>query len=111
MWSNGDLPEEYMTPPSYDKVRLEPAMLILRETNQTTFMRIKPETTIKKVGNIIVKKTTHKHVIDFYKIFEYINYEFRFSKFELTEYGFSRLCTSGEIDLSDKEYISRIDRR
>lgn len=110
MWLNGDLPKKYTNPPNFDKVRLEPVMLILGETNQTTFMKIEPETIIKKVGNVIIKKIRHRHVIDFYKIFEYMNYEFRFSKFELTEYGFNRLCTNGEIDLSDKEYIIRMER-
>jgi hypothetical protein len=105
-WSTSDFTENYLTP-THDKIKLESFSAIFRESRDISFMKTELITTSKQVGNVIIKRTEHRHVIDLYKLFEVMNYEFRFLKFELTEEGFNKLYLDKEIDLSNKEYIRR----
>lgn len=104
-WPTSDTPHDCM--PLYEKIRLESLTAIFRETNNITFMKIQPKTIIKKIGNVSIKRTEHEHVIDCNKLFEIMNYEFRFFKFELTVDGFEKLYSDKRIDLSNKDYINR----
>lgn len=101
VWSTSDYPYE---PLPIEKVRLEPLVAILKETEKITFLKVKDVVSTEKVGNVIIKRTEHKRVTDLDKLRQVINREFSFLKFELTEVGFIRIFNGEKAELNNKDH-------
>ncbi len=101
-WSTSDYPCE---PISIEKIRLEPLMIIFRETEKITFLKVQRIISNKRVGNILIKRVIHKKVLDLDKLFQVLNYEFTFLKFRLTNVGFTRIFNGDKVELDNKDHV------